>query len=425
MPRYDTQIVKHKRDRSDLVEKSRKIMDKAEAEKRALTAEERAEFDQMSGAIDEHEDRISDLEKLNKDDDPDEGDDEKPVDPAAPDKDDEGGRSRRRATAPIDFETRDDSRTVHGTAAYRKAFRRYLATGQTRDLVMGTQASGGALVAPVQMSEDIVRQIDNLVFIRPLARIYKLVNAQAIGVRQIVTRLADSAWTTEIGQLTADQSMAFASRLLSPNLLSKLVLASIRLVESGVDIEPMINEEMAYKNGIAEENAFLNGSGSGQPLGVYTASANGVPTSQDVTSTVTAGFNGDDLIKMKYSLKQPYFAGDTCRWVMGRPIAQATRTLKDSYGQYLWRAGLASDRPDTILDVPLAISEYSPVVETSGSYIACLGNFRYYAIAELKDFWIQRLVERYADTNEIGFIGRRFVDGAPVLGEAFVRLKTA
>ena len=38
---------------------------------------------------------------------------------------------------------------------------------------------------------------------------------------------------------------------------------------------------------------------------------------------------------------------------------------------------------------------------------------------------IQRLVELYAGTNEVGFIGRRWVDGSPVLEEAFSRLKLA
>jgi len=36
---------------------------------------------------------------------------------------------------------------------------------------------------------------------------------------------------------------------------------------------------------------------------------------------------------------------------------------------------------------------------------------------------IQRLVELYAETNEIGFIGRLETDGMPVLEEPFVRMK--
>ena len=38
---------------------------------------------------------------------------------------------------------------------------------------------------------------------------------------------------------------------------------------------------------------------------------------------------------------------------------------------------------------------------------------------------LQRLAELYAETNQIGFIGRQEVDGMPVLEEAFARLKTA
>jgi HK97 family phage major capsid protein len=38
---------------------------------------------------------------------------------------------------------------------------------------------------------------------------------------------------------------------------------------------------------------------------------------------------------------------------------------------------------------------------------------------------VQRLNELYAETNQVGFIGRLETDGAPVLEEAFVRVKLA
>jgi hypothetical protein len=38
---------------------------------------------------------------------------------------------------------------------------------------------------------------------------------------------------------------------------------------------------------------------------------------------------------------------------------------------------------------------------------------------------MQRLVELYAATNQIGFIGRKETDGMPVLAEAFVRVTLA
>ena len=36
---------------------------------------------------------------------------------------------------------------------------------------------------------------------------------------------------------------------------------------------------------------------------------------------------------------------------------------------------------------------------------------------------MQRLNELYAGTNEVGFIGREYCDGMPVMGEAFVKLQ--
>ena len=418
--RYTNAIEKAKRDRFDLIQRQRVVFDKAEAEKRGMNPEERTEFDALDTNVKDHERRIGDMEKLNKEEEKENQDTE------GADQSDEvnGARSAR----PDSGETRSGNgrreARAHARPEYRAAFEEFLKTGERRDVVMGTQASGGYLLAPVQTSEDIVKQVDNLVFIRQRARMYKVDKAQALGVRQMTTRLGDAAWTAEVGQLTADTTMTFGRRDLNPNLLAKLVTESYRMLQSGIDVEPVINEELAYKFAVAQENAFLNGNGTGQPLGAFVASASGIPAAQDYTSGTTAGFTADDLIAMRYAIKQPYLTDKkTSAWIFNRSIVAIIRALKDSYGQYLWRPGFAEDAPDTILDVPYGVSEYAPGTVATGNYVGILGNWKYYAIAEVKDFWIQRLNERYADVNEVGFIGRQFIDGSPVLGEAFVRLK--
>ena len=417
---FTAQIERNKREKRDLVEKLRRTLERAEKEDRAMTTEERSEFDKINKAVDDHEVRLKDLEKMDKaDDDEPEGDE--PGEITGAEADDTGSRSRGR----IGLEGRGDRRS---SADYRKKlanYRHWIKKGEVRDSTLGTATAGGNLVLPVEISRDIIEQTKNLCFVRSLARIYKNDRAQAIGVRQKTARMSAAAWTTEIGTATADSAMTFGQRQLLPNQLVKLALVSNLLLEQSEDIESEVNEELAYQFAVTQENGFLNGSGSGQPLGVFTASANGVPTSQDYTSTATADFKADDLIGMKYALKQTYFGDPKCRWVMSRPITQEVRTFKDNYGQYLWRAGLASDKPDTVLDVQLAISEYAPSVKTTGSYIAVLGNFGYYAIGETKAMRMQRLVELYAGTNEVGFKAYWFLDGAPVLGEAFSRLKTS
>ena len=59
------------------------------------------------------------------------------------------------------------------------------------------------------------------------------------------------------------------------------------------------------------------------------------------------------------------------------------------------------------------------------STLAILGDFSNYWIVDSMAFSLQRLVELYAETNQVGLIGRLESDGQPVLEEAFVRVTLA
>ena len=189
--------------------------------------------------------------------------------------------------------------------------------------------------------------------------------------------------------------------------------------------ENVVRDRLAYKFGITEEKAYLTGDGSGKPLGLFTASANGVSTGRDVTTSSATAFTGDDLINAKYAVKPAYLARPTAGWCLHRDAVKMARKLKDSNGQYLWQAGLQAGQPDRLLDLPVHMSEYAPNTFTTGLYVGLVGDFSQYTIAEVPTVMIQRLVEKYADTSEIGFLGRMFLDGAPVDENAFARLKTA
>jgi HK97 family phage major capsid protein len=78
-----------------------------------------------------------------------------------------------------------------------------------------------------------------------------------------------------------------------------------------------------------------------------------------------------------------------------------------------------------ILGLPTTTSEWAPNAFTTGQYAGMLGDFLHYWVADALSMQIQRLNELYAETNQNGFIGRLETDGAPVLEEAFVRVKLA
>ena len=99
------------------------------------------------------------------------------------------------------------------------------------------------------------------------------------------------------------------------------------------------------------------------------------------------------------------------------------RKLKTSDLQYIWQPGLTAGISNTILGKPYVLSEDVPNTYTSGLYVGMYGDFSKYWIIDTLNMQMQVLNELYAETNQIGYIGRYEGDGAPVLEEAFVRIK--
>lgn len=406
---YQAEIRQIETERNKNIEDNRTLYNKAKAEGREFTAEENTTWESRNVAIERQDRRLVDLSRISK------------LDNSG----DPNGENRSAGTPRLDDRGQGGAQLRHATDEYRGNFGRFLMTGEVRDMTLSNTASGGALLAPASVSADIVKQVDNLCYIKAKAKKYPVTSTQATGVRRRPQRMSAASWTTEIGNIgAADSAMTFDRRDLTPQALVKLVLVSQRLLMSGLPIEKEVSDELAYQFAIAEENGFLNGNGVGQPLGVYnTTHASAISTARDVITKTVGALKADDLIALKYSIKQPYLTGPDAAWVFGRPVMAAIRMLVDNYGQYIWRAGLSSDRPDTVLDIPFCISEYAPGAIATGNYVAVLGNWSYYGVAELVDIFVQRLVELYAATNEVGFKGLAWIDGQPLLDEAFGRLK--
>ncbi len=284
--------------------------------------------------------------------------------------------------------------------------------------------SGGFLVAPQMFVAQLIAIVDNYVFIRQLANVLPpVMKAESLGIPTRSADIADSDWTAEIATGSEDSTLAFGKRELRPHPMAKLIKVSKKLIRASVmDPEAIVMDRMAYKAAVTEEQAFLTGSGAAQPLGVFTASASGISTSRDLsTGNTTSQIVADNLIAQKYNLKQPYW--DKASWIFHRDAMKQIAQLKDGIGQYLWRTGLSGNDPDTILGRPVNISEYAPNTFTSGLYVGILGDFSNYMIADSLDFQVQVLLELYAATNQNGYIMRKETDGAPVLEEAFSRVK--
>lgn len=383
--------------RATMVAEARKLLDTAEAEKRELSAEERTQYDKTFDEARALGDKIQREQELREEE-------------------------RRMATA-----TRpEEGKQENAEERKLKAFRNFLITGNAaeyRALANDTDETGGFLHAAEQFITRLIKGLDNQVFVRRYATILPLTSSDTLGAPVLTADPADPTWTTEIAAPSEDSTMAFGRRSLQPEQLSKLIKISMKLLRtSALPIENLVADRLAYKFAIAQENGFLNGSGDGQPLGIFTASNDGIPTTRDVsTGNSETALTADGLINAKFALKAQYRNG--CRWIFHRDAVKMLSKLKDGEGQYLWRPGMLMNEPDMLLGHPVDESEYVPNTFTTGLYVGALCNWSNYWIAELQGVELQRLVELYAGTSQIGFIGRMYADGAPVLSESFVRVQ--
>jgi HK97 family phage major capsid protein len=295
---------------------------------------------------------------------------------------------------------------------------------ELKGLFAGDNTQGGYLVPPQTFVNQLIKFVDDEVFIRQFATIYPLTQAQSMGVPSLDTDLADAEWTSELGASTADTTLRVGKRELRPQFLVKEARCSKFLLEQSVyPAETLVLERVGVKIGYAQENGFLNGTGSNQPLGLFTPSSMGVSTNRDTTAASATALDGDDLINTKYALKSAYWMRPSTRWIIHRTVLGAIRKIKaTTTGEYVWQQGLAAGQPDRLLDIPILPSEFAPSTIAASQYVALLGDLSKYIIADVRGVRIQVLVEKYADTNENAYIARMELDGMPAIEEAFRRL---
>lgn len=316
-------------------------------------------------------------------------------------------------------------------ARYLRGGAQQLSDAERRDLQMDADTQGGFLVAPQEFSAALIQAVDDQVWIRQFATIETVTNAEGLGIASLDSDPADPDWTAEIATGTTDTAMKFGKRELKPHPLAKRAKISNKLIRaSRLAVEAKVIERLSYKFGIAVEKAYLLGTGVEQPLGIFIASTDGISTGRDVaTGNSTTAIGADGVIEAKFKLKGNYWA--KARWLYHRDALKGIMKLKDTNGQYLWvfsgigQRGLQDGMPDTLLGLPTHLSEYVPNTFTTGKYVGVVGDISKYGIVDALTLQLQRLIELYAESNQVGYIGRLETDGMPLLEEAFARVTLA
>lgn len=306
---------------------------------------------------------------------------------------------------------------VTATKEYRDAFYRFIRSGraepEARDLYKGSDAAGGYLV-PETLEGKIREKAAELNVIRRLADVQTSSTLVRIPVEATIPQFAIIAEKGAYGETDA----SFNQVMLDAYKLGGVIKVSEELLaDNAVDLEDYISKKSGQGMGVAEENLFINGTGTGQPTGFLQDADIGV------TAASATAFTFDDVKTLPWKVKDAYKARAV--WLMHTDIAVLVALLKDSNGQYLWPLQQQISNPPRLLGYPVYTSPYMPdTVEASAKVIA-FGDFSAYRVQDRLGITIQKLVELYAGNGQIGFRVTERIDGKLLLSEAVKVLQMA
>lgn len=261
-------------------------------------------------------------------------------------------------------------------------------------------ADGGYLV-PEEYDNRLIQTLNGENIMRSLANIITTSGDHKINIA--ATNPA-AAWIEEGGQLTFGEA-TFKQVLLDAHKLHVAIKVTEELLyDSAFNLEDYILEQFGKALANAEEDAFLNGDGTGKPTGIFHETNGGTHLTE-----VTA-FKSDDIINLIHALKRPY--RKNAAFIMNDKLIATVRKLKDGNGSYMWQPSYQVGEPDTLLGYPVYTSAFAPEGKIA------FGDFSYYNIGDRGTRSFKQLTELFAGNGMIGFVAKERVDGKLILPEA-------
>jgi len=304
-----------------------------------------------------------------------------------------------------------------GTAAaeYKKAMLDALRSNFKRIsnvLQEGIDANGGYLV-PDEYDSRLIDGLTEENIFRKLGTTIKTSGEHKINIA--ATKPA-AAWIEEGGTLTFGDA-TFAQIILDAHKLHVAVKVTEELLyDNAFNLENYILTQFTKALGNTEEDAFLNGDGTGKPLGIFDATGGGQVGVTTSGSSITA----DEAINLVYTLKRPY--RKNAAFITNDQTLSVLRKLKDNNSAYIWQPSYQAGEPDRLLGYPVYTSAYVPVI-AAGVPVMAFGDYSYYNIGDRGSRSFAELKELFAGQGMVGFVAKERVDGKLVLPEAVQILK--
>ena len=341
------------------------LINSADSENRALTADEIAKFDAAEAAIKAIDETISREERARKD------------------VISRGGNAEMEERAARDSQMCSDYDLGRVTE---------MRTGE-QNVSMG---NNGAII-PTTIAHEIIKEVKDRCPILEGAKIYRTKGKLKIPVwgKANTTHNISVGYQSEFTELTADAGK-FDSVDLDGYLAGALVLLG-RSVSNNADfiVTDFIVDEIAEQMAYFIEGDCLKGSGSSAATGALS-------TTTSMTAASATAVTADELITLQAKVKQRY-QRNAC-WTMHPDTFTAIKKLKDSQNRYLLQDDFSGEFPYRLLGKPVYLSDNMPVMAANSKAIL-YGDYSGLSVNIREDISIEVLREKYATQHAIGVVG--------------------
>lgn len=302
-----------------------------------------------------------------------------------------------------------EQKTGRASDEYRKAMLTAMRTNfrQVSNILQeGVDADGGYLV-PVEYDRRLIEVLEEENIMRSLATVITTSGEHKIN---IAASKPAAAWIDEGAALTFGDA-TFDQKIMDAHKLHVAIKVTEELLyDNAFNLESYIITQFGKALANAEEDAFLNGNGTGKPTGIFDATHGG-----HLLNTLSAGIKSDDMLDLVYGLKRPYRKGAS--FIMNDGTLAQLRKLKDNNGAYIWQPSYQAGEPDHVLGYEVHTSAYAPKDAIS------FGDYKYYNIGDRGSRSFKQLNELFAGNGMIGYVAKERVDGKLILPEAVQIMK--
>lgn len=306
---------------------------------------------------------------------------------------------------------------------YKKAFKAFLHYGEDkiRDrypttykaLVEGIDEGAGFFVPPDMLSE-IIQRKPAPTTMRGRVREISTTSNRITMLRTkyydpIYTSPITGSWTGESGNPPDSPVPTFGEwQIPVYEYMGRLSLSNTLIDDAGFSLESYLSQEMSNWLELHYEQYLTNGTGIGQPKGVWSSVNAASPAASPgnpgyVTTTATGALDPDTIKSMRFQIL-PQYQQKNFTFIMNQSSAQQISLFKSTGGLYIFQQGqyypgIVEPVPDRVDGFPITYNQFAPSV-ASGNFPILFGSLQGY-------FMPQRMGLTMRVLNEIEAIQNR------------------